>query len=55
MSKPKSQPVAGANLQQDHDHDHQERSPDQGGPAPLSGSKKVKTRNHVSHRNPEGS
>ncbi|MFD1179334.1 small acid-soluble spore protein P [Paenibacillus puldeungensis] len=40
---------------------HDGPNPDQrehkhgGGPEPLSGSKKVKNRNHVSHNNPEGS
>ncbi|MFC3802270.1 small acid-soluble spore protein P [Cohnella sp. GCM10012308] len=51
MSKPKSQPVPEANPQQERD----ERSPGhRGGQEPLSGSKKVKNRNHVSHHNPQG-
>jgi small acid-soluble spore protein P (minor) len=52
MSKPKSQPVPEANPQREpnsRDADHQD------GPQPLSGSKKVKNRNHVRHHNPEGS
>jgi len=49
MSKPKTIPVpeaqpTGGNQQRDR----------KSGPEPLSGSKKVKQANHVSHLNPEG-
>lgn len=49
MSKPKAIPVpeaqpAGARHKKDHSS----------GPEPLSGSKKVKNRNHVDHNNPQG-
>lgn len=50
MSKPKSVPVPESvphneRKRQDHDNGVQE---------PLSGSKKTKQKNHVSHNNPEG-
>ncbi|MCL6606180.1 MAG: small acid-soluble spore protein P [Paenibacillus sp.] len=49
MTKPKSIPVpeaqpSGGNQKRDHNS----------APEPLSGSKKVKQANHVSHLNPEG-
>ncbi|WP_223069306.1 small acid-soluble spore protein P [Paenibacillus caui] len=47
MSKPKSVPVRGVQPKQERHEGH-------GGPEPLSGSKKVKNRNHVGHFNPEG-
>jgi small acid-soluble spore protein P (minor) len=47
MSKPKSMPVPGVQPKQKREKGH-------GGPEPLSGSKKVKNRNHVDHNNPEG-
>ncbi|WP_138496391.1 small acid-soluble spore protein P [Paenibacillus pinistramenti] len=47
MSKPRSMPVPGVQPKQ-------ERRKGSGGPEPLSGSKKVKNRNHVDHNNPEG-
>ncbi|MFB5679209.1 small acid-soluble spore protein P [Paenibacillus terreus] len=50
MSKPKSIPVPEAQETQHRDRDH-----DRGMQEPLSGSKKVKNRNHVDHHNPEGS
>lgn len=50
MSKPDSYPAPGSR-QGKPDRDKQRRA---GGPEPLSGSKKVKNANHVSHLNPEG-
>ncbi|SEU32156.1 small acid-soluble spore protein P [Paenibacillus sp. NFR01] len=47
MSKPKSMPVPGV---QEKTHNEHHSS----GPAPLSGSKKVKQANHVDHNNPQG-
>ncbi|MFC5700654.1 small acid-soluble spore protein P [Cohnella faecalis] len=49
MSKPKTQPVPqpGEHNAHDLDRGHQPNEP-------LSGSKKVKNRNHVSHHNPQG-
>jgi len=50
MSKPKSMPVPEADVQT-----NKSRQNGGGGmQAPLSGSKKTKQRNHVSHNNPEG-
>lgn len=49
MSKPRSMPVPGVQPVQER------RNKGNGGPEPLSGSKKVKNANHVSHNNPEGS
>ncbi|SDS76456.1 small acid-soluble spore protein P (minor) [Paenibacillaceae bacterium GAS479] len=50
MSKPDSIPVSNP------DEDRKaSRSKDHGQPqAPMSGSKKVKNRNHVDHHNPQG-
>jgi len=51
MSKPKSIPTAEAQAAASHrrpKHDHDS------GPEPLSGSKKVKQRNHVDHLNRQG-
>ncbi|MDQ0063914.1 small acid-soluble spore protein P [Paenibacillus harenae] len=48
MSKPESYPVPEANPQQG-----KQRSGG-GQQKPLSGSKKTKQQNHVSHNNPEG-
>ncbi|BFH71780.1 hypothetical protein J27TS7_52130 [Paenibacillus dendritiformis] len=50
MSKPKSVPVPAA----EQPVRHREAEGRQGIQEPLSGSKKVKTANHVSHNNPEG-
>lgn len=50
MSKPKSMPVPG--VQQDNQRPRKEHH--SSGPAPLSGSKKVKQANHVDHNNPQG-
>ncbi|MDP4099247.1 small acid-soluble spore protein P [Paenibacillus sp. P96] len=50
MSKPKSIPVPEAQEPQ-----HRDRDRGRGIQEPLSGSKKVKNRNHVDHNNPEGS
>ncbi|MEK4508100.1 small acid-soluble spore protein P [Paenibacillus sp. FSL K6-2524] len=52
MSKPKGYTTPGTQPA-NHEGNHDERN--QGGPEPLSGSKKVKNRNHVSHNNPQGS
>jgi len=51
MSKPDSYPNPDS-----VPHNEKNRSKDYGGgqQAPLSGSKKTKQRNHVSHNNPEG-
>ena len=50
MSKPKAIPVPEA--QPTHGVKH--KKDHSSGPEPLSGSKKVKNRNHVDHNNPEG-
>lgn len=50
MNKPKSVPVPAAEQPVRH-HKAEGRK---GIQEPLSGSKKVKTANHVSHNNPEG-
>lgn len=50
MSKPKSIPVPEAEQAERH-HVRDNGTPQQ---EPLSGSKKTKMQNHVSHRNPEG-
>ncbi|WP_025689666.1 small acid-soluble spore protein P [Paenibacillus zanthoxyli] len=50
MSKPKTIQVPGT--QQPGDREQQRH--EQEGPEPLSGSKKVKQANHVSHNNPQG-
>ncbi|MGG4551524.1 small acid-soluble spore protein P [Paenibacillus sp. FSL W8-0186] len=50
MSKPKSYTTPGT-----QPDTNQGRERGNGGPEPLSGSKKVKNRNHVSHNNPQGS
>lgn len=50
VSKPKTYTTPGT---QPDTNRNRERG--HGGPEPLSGSKKVKTANHVSHNNPEGS
>lgn len=52
MSKPKSYTAPGT---QPDSEQRRERRGGSGGPEPLSGSKKVKNRNHVSHNNPQGS
>lgn len=49
MSKPKTYMTKGT---QPNTNERRERG--KGGQEPLSGSKKVKTQNHVSHNNPEG-
>ncbi|MDQ0196391.1 small acid-soluble spore protein P [Paenibacillus wynnii] len=49
MTKPKAIPVPEA--QPSGGNQKRDRKP---GPEPLSGSKKVKQANHVSHLNPEG-
>lgn len=49
MSKPDSYPVPEA--QENEGRQRRSRGQQQ---EPLSGSKKVKQRNHVSHNNPEG-
>lgn len=51
MTKPKGYTTPGT--QPDTRDEHREQG--QGGPEPLSGSKKVKNRNHVRHNNPQGS
>lgn len=51
MSKPKAVPVPEA---QDSRQNHRDSRKDSTMQEPLSGSKKVKNRNHVSHLNPEG-
>lgn len=51
MTKPKGYTTPGtqpANSERNEERGHS-------GPEPLSGSKKVKNRNHVSHNNPQGS
>ncbi|MGN7457362.1 small acid-soluble spore protein P [Paenibacillus pasadenensis] len=51
MSKPDSIPVPNP----DEDRKASRQGHDHGQPQqPLSGSKKVKNRNHVDHHNPEG-
>lgn len=50
MAKPKGYTTPGT---QPDTSEHREHG--QGGPEPLSGSKKVKNRNHVRHNNPQGS
>lgn len=50
MSKPKSVPNPDAVPR----NEKKRQDDDSGGPAPISGSKKVKSKNHVSHLNPEG-
>jgi len=48
MSKPDSVPVPNPfNHQEEPKSDHRQ-------PEPLSGSKKVKQRNHTRHHNPQG-
>lgn len=50
MSKPKSIPVPESRPHNEKNRrDHDERVQE-----PLSGSKKTKNHNHVSHHNPEG-
>lgn len=50
MAKPKSMPVP-----ESMPHNERKRRDQDGGvQEPLSGSKKVKQQNHVSHNNPEG-
>lgn len=49
MSKPKSQSVS-----QPTDHKSRDSTVDQQPVEPLSGSKKVKSRNHTRHNNGEG-
>ncbi|WP_195576445.1 small acid-soluble spore protein P [Paenibacillus sp. 1001270B_150601_E10] len=51
MSKPRAVPVPEANQQEQQHHAGNDRGAQQ---EPLSGSKKVKNRNHVDHNNPEG-
>ncbi|CAH0122711.1 MULTISPECIES: small acid-soluble spore protein P [unclassified Paenibacillus] len=50
MSKPKSIPVPEAMEEERHHEGERNRANRE----PLSGSKKVKQRNHVSHHNTEG-
>ncbi|CAM4491334.1 hypothetical protein HMSSN036_84500 [Paenibacillus macerans] len=50
MTKPQTYQTSAGNGPEDNPR----RERKQGGPEPLSGSKKVKTQNHVSHNNPEG-
>ncbi|MFD3261934.1 small acid-soluble spore protein P [Paenibacillus lentus] len=50
MSKPKSYTTPGTQPDSNQRREHRG-----GGPEPLSGSKKVKNQNHVSHNNPQGS
>ncbi|GAK43340.1 small acid-soluble spore protein P [Paenibacillus shunpengii] len=50
MGKPRAVPVPEAQTSQGG----KEKRDHASGPAPLSGSKKVKNRNHVDHNNPEG-
>ncbi|MGG6312898.1 small acid-soluble spore protein P [Paenibacillus macerans] len=51
MTKPQTYQTSGAGNGPDRDRRREEGK---GGQEPLSGSKKVKTQNHVSHNNPEG-
>ncbi|WP_438348272.1 small acid-soluble spore protein P [Paenibacillus sp. FA6] len=51
MSKPKTIPVPEA---QDNQGGHRSKDDSHAMQEPLSGSKKVKNRNHVSHLNKEG-
>ncbi|WP_410772391.1 small acid-soluble spore protein P [Fontibacillus sp. BL9] len=48
MTKPKTYTTPGTQPEVQREQGH-------GGAEPLSGSKKVKNRNHVSHNNPQGS
>ncbi|MBB6633277.1 small acid-soluble spore protein P [Cohnella thailandensis] len=51
--KPRNYSISTGDPQSEHGHDKRQgrnRQPNE----PLSGSKKVKTHNHVSHNNPEG-
>ncbi|MDT3429027.1 small acid-soluble spore protein P (minor) [Paenibacillus forsythiae] len=50
MSKPKTIQVPGTQPSEDREQNRQNHN----GPEPLSGSKKVKQANHVSHNNPQG-
>lgn len=50
MSKPDSYPNPDAVPH----NEKKRRDDDSGMPKPLSGSKKIKSKNHVSHLNPEG-
>ncbi|MCM3786751.1 small acid-soluble spore protein P [Neobacillus mesonae] len=50
MGKPKAIPVPEAQPSQGN----KAKQHHSDGPEPLSGSKKVKNRNHVDHNNPEG-
>ncbi|MEF2968957.1 small acid-soluble spore protein P [Paenibacillus sp. M1] len=50
MTKPKTYETSGT-----HPGGNERRERGREGQEPLSGSKKVKNRNHVSHNNPEGS
>jgi small acid-soluble spore protein P (minor) len=52
MTKPKGYTTPGTQTGQNNRRREEERYHD--GPEPLSGSKKVKNRNHVSHHNPQG-
>lgn len=52
MSKPKAIPVPEA--QQDEQRRHRRDDDENTMQEPLSGSKKVKNRNHVDHLNKEG-
>ncbi|GGG15892.1 small acid-soluble spore protein P [Paenibacillus aceti] len=52
MTKPKGYTTPGTQTEQNERRRIEEREHD--GPEPLSGSKKVKNRNHVSHHNPQG-
>jgi len=50
MSKPKSQPVPRPDEEHSARHSTVDHQPNE----PLSGSKKVKNRNHTRHNNAEG-
>lgn len=50
MSKPKTIAVPGVQ----ENTGRRRKDEGSGGPEPLSGSKKVKNRNHVDHNNPQG-
>lgn len=52
MTKPQTYQTSAGN---DGPNPDQREHKHGGGPEPLSGSKKVKNQNHVSHNNPEGS
>lgn len=52
MSKPRAQSVASGQTGSEHGHD--KRSGGSQPNEPLSGSKKVKNRNHTRHNNGEG-